>query len=79
MAHLFYLCVFDRHHLVEWVHSADNLVEIFAVTISDEIFEKLKKRNRKISIRGKVFDWVVTIPKEVATSLDDYTKKKFPQ
>lgn len=61
------------------VYSADNLVEIFAVTISDEIFEKLKKRNRKISIRGKVFDWVVTIPKEVATSLDDYTKKKFPQ
>ena len=61
------------------VYSADNLVETFAVTISDEIFEKLKKRNRKISIRGKVYDWVVTIPKEVATSLDDYTKKKFPQ
>ena len=61
------------------VYSADNLVETFAVTISDEIFEKLKKRNRKISIRGKVYDWVVTIPKEVATTLDDYTKKKYPQ
>jgi hypothetical protein len=55
-----------------------NLVEeIFAVKITEEQYNKMKKRIHKISLRGKYGSMTVKIPIEIVTSFDDYIKNKF--
>ena len=61
------------------VFTGDSLQETFAVDLNSNLFEKMKKRVYKVSIRGKFGDWVLKIPIEIVTTFDDFTKNKFPQ
>lgn len=59
------------------VISGDYLKEVFAVIITEEQYEKMKKRIRKISLRGKYSRWTINIPIEIVTSLDKYIRIYF--
>jgi len=57
------------------VISGNYLKEYFAVTITEEQYKKMKKRIRKISLRGKNGSMTIKIPIEIVTSFDNYIKK----
>ena len=59
------------------VLSGDLVEEIFAVKITEEQYNKMKKRIHKISLRGKNGSLTIKIPIEIVTSFDDYIKKYF--
>jgi hypothetical protein len=59
------------------VLSGDLVEEIFAVKITEEQYNKMKKRIHKISLRGKYGSLTIKIPIEIVTSFDDYIKNKF--
>jgi hypothetical protein len=57
------------------VLSGNLLEEIFAVKITEEQYNNMKKRIHKISLRGKYGSMTIKIPIEIITSFDDYIKK----